>query len=218
MSIALESSGGGGGGGRYKMDPPGLISRIPFMAMYGSGEKDQGDAESSTSSSIGKNSDLSVDSAEGEDSGDNEAQSDFKGPLDTLDSLEDVLPFKKGISKFYSGKSKSFTSLADTCTISNINDLAKSENAYSKKRKNLLASTLHLEKKAVKTPKHNCSSDNSNSNSSSSSSPHGLPPLHPRGANAKGSHNTDVASPMPYRSFSLSDLQSAVANPDSGGK
>lgn len=46
----------------------------------------------SSSSSIGRNSDVSGGSSESEDL--NEVQSSFKGPLDSLDSLEEVLPIK----------------------------------------------------------------------------------------------------------------------------
>lgn len=48
--------------------------------------------DSSSSSSIGRSSDVSEVSSDGEDS--NEVQSSYKGPLDTLNSLEQVLPIK----------------------------------------------------------------------------------------------------------------------------
>ena len=73
----------------------------------------EADSDSSNSSSIGTNSDSSEESSDWEDSGENEVQSSFKGPLDSINDLEEVLPTKRGISKFYSGKSKSFTSLSD---------------------------------------------------------------------------------------------------------
>ncbi|XP_062101075.1 protein OXIDATIVE STRESS 3 LIKE 1 [Humulus lupulus] len=94
---------------------------------------------SSSSSSIGKNSDVSQGSCTDEDdSEENEAQSSYKGPLQLMESLEDALPTRKGISSFYNGKSKSFTSLGDAVTASSITDIAKPENAYSKRRRNLL--------------------------------------------------------------------------------
>lgn len=50
-------------------------------------------ASTSSSSSIGRNSDQSARSSDGEDSGENdEVQSSYKGPLDMMDSLEEVLP------------------------------------------------------------------------------------------------------------------------------
>ncbi|XP_027356915.1 uncharacterized protein LOC113866233 [Abrus precatorius] len=68
------------------------------------------------------------------ESGDNESH--HHQPLDTLQHL---LPIKSGISKFYDGKSKSFTSLADASSYQSIKDIAKPENAYSSRRRNLMA-------------------------------------------------------------------------------
>lgn len=96
---------------------------------------------SSASSSIGKNSDLSERSSseEGEDYEENEAQSSYKGPLEMMEALEEVLPMRRGISKFYSGKSKSFASLGDAASKSCIKEITKPENAYTRKRRNLMA-------------------------------------------------------------------------------
>ena len=46
--------------------------------------------------------------------------------------------YRRGISTFYNGKSKSFTSLADAThsTTSSIQEIAKPENAYTRKRRN----------------------------------------------------------------------------------
>ncbi|KAF4361911.1 hypothetical protein F8388_005647 [Cannabis sativa] len=52
------------------------------------------DMECCRSSSLGRNSDVSDESSNGEDSADDEAQNSFKGPLDTMDGLEEVLPIK----------------------------------------------------------------------------------------------------------------------------
>ena len=50
---------------------------------------------SSSSSSIGRNSDQSARSSDGEESGESdEVQSSYKGPLDMMDSLEEVLPVR----------------------------------------------------------------------------------------------------------------------------
>ncbi|KAL2471922.1 Uncharacterized protein Adt_40058 [Abeliophyllum distichum] len=65
----------------------------------------------SESSSIGKNSDISEKSLDNFDENE-EVQSSYKGPLDAMDALEEVLPIRRGISRFYNGKSKSFASLA----------------------------------------------------------------------------------------------------------
>lgn len=54
-----------------------------------------------------------------------------------------MLLCRRGISKFYNGKSKSFASLADAASsTTSIKDIAKPENAYIRKRRNLLACSL----------------------------------------------------------------------------
>ncbi|KFK26353.1 hypothetical protein AALP_AA8G237500 [Arabis alpina] len=96
---------------------------------------------SSSDSSIGRNSDDGE-----EDAGENEVESTYKGSLDMMESLEEVLPIRKGISKYYNGKSKSFTNLAEEgassssllTSSSSMKDLAKPENPYSRRRRNLL--------------------------------------------------------------------------------
>ncbi|GJV92160.1 hypothetical protein Tco_1539973 [Tanacetum coccineum] len=109
---------------------------------------------SSGSSSIGKNSD---DDNEDDDHA-SDAESTYRyddhsntnnmmrnGSIDdAIQAIEEALPIRRGISTFYNGKSKSFTSLADVWPSStpSIKDIAKPENAYSRKRRNLLASTL----------------------------------------------------------------------------
>ncbi|KAK1550368.1 hypothetical protein Q3G72_018049 [Acer saccharum] len=193
-------------------------------------EKDK-DGDSSSSSSLGRNSDGSSD---GEDS--DELQSSCKGPLDDLDSLEEVLPIKRGISKFYKGKSKSFTSLADASSASSMEDLAKPENPYTRKRKNLLAHSNFLGKnrnhhfksngsgilkKTVNSGRSNSleSSNSEDSNSIALSFSHHLPPLHPHGKKSPGNESSlfnESSSPpprrnSPWRSFSLSDLQCVAA-------
>jgi len=46
---------------------------------------------------------------------------------------------RRSISKFYNGKSKSFTTLADAASSPSVKDIAKPENAYTRKRRNLMA-------------------------------------------------------------------------------
>lgn len=61
-------------------------------------------SSSSSSSSIGKNSDLSErSSSDGEECEENEAQSSYKGPLDMMESLEEVLPvrYKTNFLRFF---------------------------------------------------------------------------------------------------------------------
>ncbi|KAJ0964746.1 hypothetical protein J5N97_025884 [Dioscorea zingiberensis] len=54
------------------------------------------------------------------------------GPLYELSSLMDQLPIKRGLSKYYQGKSQSFTSLS---YVSCLEDLPKKEIPYKKKMK-----------------------------------------------------------------------------------
>ncbi|XP_057721552.1 protein OXIDATIVE STRESS 3 LIKE 1-like [Arachis stenosperma] len=104
------------------------------------------ECSTSSSSSIGRNSDddddvsseRSMDSNSNEN-GENEAQSSYNGPLHAMESLEQVLPIRRGISKFYNGKSKSFTSLGDAASTPSMKDIAKPENAYTRRRRNLMA-------------------------------------------------------------------------------
>lgn len=52
--------------------------------------------------------------------------------------------YRRGISTFYDGKSKSFACLANVLhsSTSPITDIAKPDNAFNRKRRNLLATTL----------------------------------------------------------------------------
>lgn len=61
----------------------------------------------------------------------------FLGGIILLMNIYDLS--RRGISKFYNYKSKSFTSLADASTSSSIKDIGKADNAYTRKRRNLLA-------------------------------------------------------------------------------
>ncbi|KAK1377841.1 Damaged dna-binding 2 [Heracleum sosnowskyi] len=237
MSIAFETN--------TIIERPGFVDRMPFKPIYDpsdpgrfSGDRtvnspaiDRSDElDSCSSSSIGKNSDVSNgSSSDGEDEsrGDSEVQSSFKGPLDCLDSLEEVLPIKRGISSFYSGKSKSYTSLADISSCSSVKDIAKKEDAYTRKRKNLLAHSNYWDKSRILENSSSgmskrlanssrsslalsamISSSESNENSeflgtnSLSRSPH-LPPLPPHGRRSKSPNAESSASPpTPVRKFS----------------
>ncbi|KAF8032601.1 hypothetical protein BT93_D1501 [Corymbia citriodora subsp. variegata] len=237
MSVALHSSR------RVEIEPPGFsigdarpsIFDPPELDSSGGHEATTPAQSSSESSSIGKNSDDTGNrSSGGEDGEENEVQSSYKGPLEMMDALEEVLPTRKGISKFYDGKSKSFTSLADASS-SSAKEIVKPENAYSRKRRNILASShmwdrsrnfplrsniAGISKRPLSSSKSTLalavamsnsesfsSASEDSSTSSASRSPPQLPPLHPRG---KSSHN-QIASPQrnfsPWRSYSLADLQ-----------
>ncbi|KAJ9538417.1 hypothetical protein OSB04_031150 [Centaurea solstitialis] len=202
--------------------------------------KDQEEHDSSSSSSsIGNNSD---DDASGGGAGDSdddggEVQSLFKGPLNTLCALEEALPIKRGISTFYAGKSKSYTSLADAVSVPSIQDIVKPEDAYNRKRKNMIAHSVLLDKNRNFASKNNgmISKRFANSNrggtlglglnkhdsnsvgesSTLSSSPGcSLPPLPARPRRLPTNESTDSSSPRIYcstwRSLSLSDLQNAA--------
>lgn len=52
------------------------------------------DSDCSSLSSIGKNSDLSGRMSDGDDSDEDEVQSKWKGPLETMGALEEALPVK----------------------------------------------------------------------------------------------------------------------------
>ncbi|KAF5726130.1 hypothetical protein HS088_TW23G00871 [Tripterygium wilfordii] len=179
----------------------------------------EGEAEvcsSSSTSSIGQNSDLSGRS--GSEDEENEVQSKYKGTLDSMEALEEVLPIRRGISNFYKGKSKSFTSLAMAASDS-VEDIAKAENAYTRRRRNLLSFNLlwdksrnsshrngggGISKRPISTSRSTVAlamalsssesisntSDDSNS-SSYSRSPPSLPPLHPL---SRASYNNLAAS------------------------
>ncbi|KAK2452760.1 hypothetical protein P8452_00474 [Trifolium repens] len=95
-----------------------------------------------SSSSIGRDSDDDVSSERSMDENENEAQSKYNGgALDAMEALEQVLPIRRGISNYYNGKSKSFTSLADVVTTPSVKDIVKPENAYTRRRRNLMAFT-----------------------------------------------------------------------------
>ncbi|MED6225330.1 hypothetical protein PIB30_092697 [Stylosanthes scabra] len=92
---------------------------------------------SESSSSIGTpdDSDIENDAVSKEDD-EEEVQSKLNG-LNSLDSLEDSLPIKRGLSNHFSGKSKSFSDLSQVNTVK---DLKKQENPFNKRRRVLMAS------------------------------------------------------------------------------
>ncbi|TKY74851.1 hypothetical protein E2542_SST03615 [Spatholobus suberectus] len=177
---------------------------------------------SSATSSIGKDSETECAAADN----DNEAHSADE-PLDTMDSLQQVLPIRRGISKFYDGKSKSFTSLADAVSSPSVKDIAKPESAYTRRRRNLMAfnhiweksrnfpsrsNTGGISKRTISSSRSaaalafainydsssSCASEDSSS-SWNSRSPPPFPPLHPR--NQVSSASTGPTSPT-QQSFS----------------
>ncbi|KAJ1268746.1 hypothetical protein BS78_07G158500 [Paspalum vaginatum] len=99
-------------------------------------------ASGCSSSSIGRDSDECSPPGK-EEEGEGEVQSAYGGGLAGLEALEEALPIRRSISKFYNGKSKSFACLKEAITSSgSAKDITKAENAYSRKRKNLLAYSI----------------------------------------------------------------------------
>lgn len=142
---------------------------------------------------------------------------------------------RRGISNFYNGKSKSFTSLADASLSPSVKDITKPENAYTRRRRNLMAfhhvwdknrsfplrsNSGGISKRTISTSRstlalavamNNCDSSSSASEESNSRSPPLLPPLHP-GSRVCNPTGACPSSPFKqnfsaWRSFSLADLQ-----------
>ncbi|XP_004239320.2 protein OXIDATIVE STRESS 3 LIKE 2 isoform X1 [Solanum lycopersicum] len=242
MSIVL----GRNNSSDHRIKPSGFTAHeMTSMPIYNSPEFGIGDprddrsssfSSSSSSSSIGRNSDDSPAGRSSSDGDGEEVQSSFKpGGLDNLGTLEEVLPIKRSISKFYAGKSKSFTSLADAASISSVKEIVKPEDAYTRKRKNLLAHNNFFGKNRSYLPgmgnrgiykrpinsrsssalaaSVSCSDSSESLNSSPSSPCLTRPPLPPQ---TRRYRNESSLSPPDrklnaWRSFSLSDLQGAAA-------
>ncbi|KAL7112282.1 hypothetical protein ACP275_05G142800 [Erythranthe tilingii] len=163
---------------------------------------------SDESSSIGENSDLSQNSIEKLTEDFEEVQSPFK---DAIEALEQVLPTRKGISRFYNGKSKSFTTLAEASSSSSplsssIKHIAKPENPYIRRRRNLLAYNLTLHKNRVSCLRSNGGGTFKKAPSSNRTSNLAL-------AVAMNSEKAEEPknSFSAWRSFSLADLHQCVS-------
>ncbi|XP_040383185.1 uncharacterized protein LOC102720265 [Oryza brachyantha] len=202
-------------------------------------------APSSDSSSIGENSSSEKGGAAAAEEGE-EVESKAKEEvvvvveglglhgLGTLESLEDALPIKRGLSNFYAGKSKSFTSLAEAAAKAAAKEIAKPENPFNKRRRVLAAwsrrrascsalATTYLppllapdhavvEEEGDEDEDDSDAEQCSNGNGRSRREPTFPPPrlsLHAQkggGAMARSPNPSSFRSP---RSFSLSDLQNA---------
>ncbi|CAL9102481.1 unnamed protein product, partial [Musa textilis] len=138
MPIATGTRGGVG--------RPGLVhltaARRSPRGMCGKAQA--GDEDSCSSSSIGQDSDnvAGGSASEGEESRETEVDGGSKGPLDTLEALEESLPMRRSLSGFYSGRSRSFQNLTDAEACSSAGEIGKPENAYTRKRRNQLASRI----------------------------------------------------------------------------
>ncbi|XP_076896747.1 protein OXIDATIVE STRESS 3 LIKE 2-like [Bidens hawaiensis] len=158
--------------------------------------------DDTTSSSIGNNSDSGDNDTEVQSKDNN---NNINGMLNGLSDLEQVLPIKRGISTFYAGKSKSYGSLDEAVSIESIQDIVKPEDAYSRKRKNMIAhhALMGFENGVSKRLARN--------NQSASMAGRVLPPLPRSSRNVHANELSDSSGGMcvSLRSFSLSDLQRA---------
>ncbi|KAI3772774.1 hypothetical protein L6452_03967 [Arctium lappa] len=245
MSVAFENSNSGGSN---RIQPPGFSHGMWIYNMTESGRFTGGnhwssslpvvkEEDSRSSSSIGKNSDA-LSGGGDSDEDDGEVQSKDNGSLNGLNALEEVLPIKRGISSFYAGKSKSYGSLADASSVPSIQDIVKPEDAYSRKRKNMLAHNVILDnhrKSATENAgiskrlanssrsglafgldmnNHDNEESGETSDSNSLRSGFCVPPL-PRNNRRLPTDESSDSSPRlycsPWRSLSLSDLQHVSA-------
>ncbi|GAB4852678.1 hypothetical protein Ancab_016893 [Ancistrocladus abbreviatus] len=88
--------------------------------------------EDSTDGAASSSSDLMEDATSPASfSSSSSSSSSLNGPLYELEELMAQLPIKRGLSKYYEGKSQSFASLA---SVQSLEDLAKRENPYRRKR------------------------------------------------------------------------------------
>ncbi|KAH1212417.1 hypothetical protein AAZX31_14G097400 [Glycine max] len=189
---------------------------------------------SNSSSSIGRNSDVSSERSMEE--GENEVESAYHGPLHAMETLEEVLPIRRGISNFYNGKSKSFTTLADAVSSPSVKDIAKPENAYTRRRRNLMALnhiwdknnrnyplrssgggickrsiSLSRSSLALAVAMNNSDSSSSITSDDSGSSSNSIPPPSPLPPLHPRNRVSSLRNFSPWRSFSLTDLQQHCA-------
>jgi len=132
-----------------------LQHRVSAMVLERGGEQEENvtagtmvrsgksfDDSSDSSSSVGAPDD-SDEEEEGEESNSaSSSSSSMKkslGSLGSLDALEDSLPIKRGLSNYFTGKSKSFASLADASLAVSTKDLEKPEHPFNKRRRILMA-------------------------------------------------------------------------------
>ncbi|KAH9714052.1 hypothetical protein KPL71_020545 [Citrus sinensis] len=113
---------------------------------------------SATNGSSTSSSDL-VDDASSTNSSSASSNSN-NGPLFELSELMAQLPIKRGLSKYYQGKSQSFTSLSRAMSIE---DLAKKETPYRKKMKSCRSYGGGLDIKATISKKNSSSRASCNS-------------------------------------------------------
>ncbi|KAK8547334.1 hypothetical protein V6N13_098046 [Hibiscus sabdariffa] len=130
-----------------------LVNQVEEVKTPEEEEEEEEEEEDGCSSSTTMSSWIGMNSDDGGGCDGGEVQSSFNGrSLDTMESLQEVLPMRRGISSFYNGKSKSFTSLAEASSTSTVEEIAKPENAYTRRRRNLLAINHAWDRKRLKRP------------------------------------------------------------------
>ncbi|CAD5190177.1 unnamed protein product [Musa acuminata subsp. malaccensis] len=106
-------------------------SFIP-QSSHGTMDEDDGESFSSVPGSSTSSSSDDMDDTASSASPTTEEEQHGDGPLYEMASLVAQLPFKRGLSKYYQGKSKTFTSLS---SVRCLEDLAKPERPQRKKMK-----------------------------------------------------------------------------------
>lgn len=174
-----------------------------------------------SSSSFSSANDMPLDSSfpssEGSQvSGDTEVESAYKGPSDYSSSPVGSSPPRKGLSRFYAGKSRSFSCLGDVVSLK---DLAKPENPYARKRKPNLGSNANLDRPRLPPLQKGAASISKKSlhNGKSTlalavamSSKEGLLDIEEQESQTSLGTRRWQGSLVPSRSYSLSDLQGAA--------
>ncbi|KAK1417368.1 hypothetical protein QVD17_26495 [Tagetes erecta] len=113
--------------------------------------------ECSNESSMTFSSSETIDDDNDDDDATSSSLSFHDGPLYELSELMEQLPIKRGLSKYYDGKSESFGSLAN---FNNIDDLAKKRSSQrSRKSKCKSQSCLSPKTKILKLKKTSYSSN-----------------------------------------------------------
>ncbi|XAR50692.1 hypothetical protein NMG60_11005089 [Bertholletia excelsa] len=112
----------------------GIAKNEDYWAGNNGGDGDDTNDATSSTSSIGSSSsmsDMADDACSSLDSHNSSSSSSSSaGPLSDLSDLMTQLPIKRGLSKFYNGKSQSYTCLA---RVTSVEDLPKKETPYRRK-------------------------------------------------------------------------------------
>ncbi|KAJ1698245.1 hypothetical protein LUZ63_006757 [Rhynchospora breviuscula] len=192
-------------------------SNRPLPGFYIDDQEEEVGSDRSSSIGVDSNCSSSLTSSHGEEEEVSSKQS-LKGGFGSFDSLEESLPIKRGLSNFFSGKSKSFTTLSSVAN-SCATDLSKPENPFNKRRRVLLAcnrrasySSFVATLPPLLSPEHTVEEkDDEEGSDDSEEEKEAKPALvnlsHNGLIKGRNGLNRSLISP---RSFSLSDLQRHV--------